>query len=118
MKLSDEHMGTFSDVANSNYEHRIAGFLRKHFPEDLRTEHLDFKNNIHESVLSAESYGFKTERQIAKFVVVAWMLGGEFDAEFPAAKAILLDPHLDPDRKSDKLFQWCESIFEVLEKDD
>ncbi|KHD11469.1 hypothetical protein PN36_29115 [Candidatus Thiomargarita nelsonii] len=72
---------------------------------------------IHEQVSKARSYGLETERQIANYVTTAWLLGQQFDTEFPAAQEMLNSSNYSHDEKSLWLEQWTEQIFATLEEE-
>lgn len=65
----------------------------------------------------AEAYGLVTERQAAAYVTCAWLLGPDFDAEFPAAREMLGSHEHSPDEKAEWLGEWTEAMFAALEQD-
>ena len=117
MQITKEQMEVFSKEGLKEFEERIGDFIQTEFPdgEDIPREEL--MSAIHEQVVNARSYGLETERQIANYATTAWLLGQQFDTEFPAAKDVLTSLEYSSEDKSEWLAQWTESMFTTLDED-
>jgi len=115
LQIRKEQMDTFSQVELTKFEARIADFLYGEFPDAQEIPREEFMPVIHEQVSKARSYGLETERQIANYVTTAWLLGQQFDTEFPAAQEMLTSSEYTRDDKSEWLAQWTTEMFAVLE---
>ena len=62
----------------------------------------------------AVEYGLETEQQALAYIVTGWLLGLEFDAEFPAARFMLASPDYTPAEKADWLENWTVRMFSLL----
>lgn len=62
----------------------------------------------------ARDYGLKSELDIARFVITAWLLGPGFDTRFPAMAQVLNAPQLDPGQKSDFIERICSAVLTEL----
>ncbi len=117
MQIRKEQMDTFSQAELTKFETRIADFLYSEFPDVQTIPQAELMPAIHEQVNKARSYGLETERQIANYVTTAWLLGQQFDTEFPAAQEMLKSSEYTQDDKSEWLAQWTEEMFAALEGD-
>ncbi|WP_069472286.1 hypothetical protein [Candidatus Marithrix sp. Canyon 246] len=117
MQIRQEQMDTFSQAELTKFEARIADFLYSEFPDAPEVPREQLIPAIHEQVTKARSYGLETERQIANYVTTAWLLGQQFDTEFPAAQEMLKSSEYMPDDKSEWMAQWTEEMFAALEGD-
>ena len=115
MQIRTEQMEEFSRAELTKFEARIADFLQNEFLDVQKIPREELMPVIHEQVSKARSYGLETERQIANYVTTAWLLGRQFDIEFPAAQEILKSSEYSPDDKSEWLAQWTTEMFSALE---
>jgi hypothetical protein len=111
MQIRQEQMDTFSQAEITKFDARIADFLQSQFPDAPEIPREYLMPVIHEQVKTARSYGLETERQIGNFVTTAWLLGSQFDTDFPAAQEMLKSSEYTPDEKSEWLAQWTEEMF-------
>jgi hypothetical protein len=95
---------------------RLVEFLREQFPEAQDEPREELKSVVGEQVLKADSYGLKTEQQVAVYVTCAWMFGPDFDREFPAAREMLNSHEYSVEDKVTWLKKWTEAIFSALEE--
>lgn len=116
MQISKEQMDSFSKEAMGEFEEKIADLLQSEFPDAQKMPLEELKPAIHEQVYNAQSYNLETEQQIANYVTTAWLLGQQFDTEFPAAKEILTSSDYTPDDKTKWMVQWTKDMFEALEE--
>lgn len=115
LRIRKEQMDAFQQAAERSYRIRLVHFLRQQFPDAAECEETSLTQEVGEQVLKARSYGFLTERQIANYVISAWLLGRDFDTEFPVVQQ-MLGSELPPDEKSGSLEQFTTELFHQLER--
>ncbi|PYP91717.1 MAG: hypothetical protein DMG65_06635 [Candidatus Angelobacter sp. Gp1-AA117] len=115
MKVRKEQTETLQQAADRDYAMRLLYFLQDQFPDAAEHEQATLREGIRGQIAKARSYGFLTERQIAAYVISAWLLGEDFDHEFPAVQQILR-PGLTPVEKSTQLEQFTRDIFDQLKR--
>ena len=108
MVISQTTMNRFWEVQWKDFEDRVVKHLNRCFPEaSLSFEEPEFRQLIRDSSHRAEYYGFCHERDVCKFIDLAFLFGVDFDRD-PAldwAPAILLDPDYDnPSERIDNLY--------------
>jgi len=108
-------MDAFRRAAEHDYEIRLVRFLQGRFPDAAREPEPSMVEGVRAQVASARGYGLITEQQIATYVTAAWLLGDDFDREFPAA-AELLSSTAKAEEKSDWLAQFTKKLFQQLER--
>jgi hypothetical protein len=74
-------------------------------------------NTIVELLEKAYSYGFEAEDDLAIYIVTAYLLGVNFDREFPAATQILTDPAFSAHEKAQQLQSWTQELLKTLEEE-
>ncbi len=117
MQISKEQMDVFSKGELLKFEERIADFLQEEFSDAQEVPKEELMPAIHQQVNDARSYDLETEQQIVNYVTTAWLLGEEFDTEFPAARKILMSSEHSADDKAQWLAQWTKKIFTILEEE-
>lgn len=98
-------------------EHAVE-FLYENFPESLDEDPEELTETVGDLIEKAESYGLVTEQQVMTYITSAWLLGLDFDEEFPAANETLASKDLTPDEKAEWLAKWTEKIFAALEEEE
>ena len=95
---------------------RLVQFLRNQFPDAVTAPQKELEAGVERQIKQARGHGFLAEQDIATYVTSAWLLGEEFDREFPAVAEVL--ESISPvDEKANWLEQFTETIFRELEKD-
>ncbi len=74
--------------------HRIRKLIWKQFPEALSVPRHELDAQIFRQLQRAERYGLHSENAAATYVMTAWLLGPEFDQEYPAVHDRLSNPQL------------------------
>ncbi len=113
-KFSRERMNS---LGQGIYVERMRRYLYDMFPEseEMPVEKMD--QTILKLTERAQShYGLILETDIAPFIVGAWLMGVDFDEKYLAVKKILSDPNLASFEKSEKLWQFLEDAFRILEE--
>jgi hypothetical protein len=113
--IRKEQMNAFQQATDSIYEMRLFHFLQNQFPDAAREAEVSLVEGIKAQIAKARGYGLLTERQIAVYITSAWLMGGDFDQEFPAAREMLRS-NVTPDDKSDWLERFTEELFDRLEQ--
>jgi hypothetical protein len=115
LKIREDQMDALAESQAELFDERLARFLRGQFPEAADEPPEELRAAVREQVMKAEGYGLTTERQAAVYVTCAWLLGLDFDADFPAALDMLASEEYPPEDKADWLERWAESLFGALE---
>ncbi|RLC19832.1 MAG: hypothetical protein DRI57_06240 [Deltaproteobacteria bacterium] len=113
--IRKEQMDVFSQESLDRFEEEVIDFLQDQFPDAKEESREELNPAVHEQVKKAKSYGLETERQVVTYVTTAWLMGREFDSDFPDAQEILGSPEYSSDDKSEKLVQWTEKMFGGIE---
>ena len=95
------------------FRRRIRDLLRRHFPETREIPARQTDAAISRQIKEGRTYGLWTERQLAIYVLTAFLLGEDFDVKFPAANAVLRSG-LEPDAKVDWVEAWSREMFDTL----
>jgi hypothetical protein len=64
----------------------------------------------------ASYYGFESEADLAIYTITAYLLGVNFDKEYPAANQILTDPAFTATEKATQLQEWTQLLLKTLEE--
>src|SRR5690349_5392044 len=99
-----------------SFESRLVAFLHDTFPDSLEIPLDELHQVIQRLLAKAQGYGFADEAPTAIYVTTAYMLGENFDTEFPAATEILTNLHVSAEKKADWLENWTRRLFEALEE--
>ena len=114
MKVRSEQIAALDQHQSRDYELRLTKFLQEQFA-DAASEPADMLlPEVAAQIQRARGYGLLSENEIANYVISAWLLGKDFDQEFPAAKQVLRAP-ISGNMKAHFLEQWAKQIFEELE---
>ena len=95
------------------FRRRMRDLLRQHFADARAMSARKLDAAISRQTRAARSHGLWTERQLAVYILTAFLLGEEFDTRFPAAGSVL-DSTLPPDAKVGWLEQWSKEILHTL----
>ncbi len=89
LKLREEHMAAFRDLARRESINRTVSVLREKVPDFLAgLSASEAVARVDECYAKAESYGLTTEHQIRDFIAVQAVAGSAFDREPRFADAI------------------------------
>jgi len=100
----------------SLFVERAVSFLYENFPESLDEDPRELTETVGAQLEKADSYGLITEQQAMTYITSAWLLGTDFDTEFPAAQQTLAAKEFSPDEKADWLAEWTEAVFAAFEE--
>lgn len=116
MKIHKDQIATFEQIELTKFGLRIADFLQSQFPDAEEVSQEELLPVIQKQIKNAQVYGLRTEQQIVIYVVTSWLLGEQFDTEFPAAQEMLKSSEYSPADKSEWLVQWTEEMFTILDE--
>jgi hypothetical protein len=115
MKLRKDQLDALNRQQEIDYQVRLTDFLREQFPDAAQEPLNRLRAEVGAQIVRARSYGLFTEQEIANYVLSAWLLGQDFDQEFPAAREVLMAP-ISGNMKSVFLEKWTEELFKTLEE--
>lgn len=118
MIIRNEQFDTMAIPNIADFIQRAITFLYENFPESLDEDTDELTEIVGVLIEKAETYGLVTEQQAMNYIVTAWLLGVDFDKEFPAAEETLNSKDFTPDEKSEWLAKWTEEIFATFEKEE
>ena len=104
--IQKEQMQAFQIHRKEQYVERLVQFLREHFPEAKAEPADEMKQATELMVEKAFFYDLRSERQIARFSVAAWLTGLDFDTQFEEARQILFSGST-PEEKSEMIAEWA-----------
>ena len=101
----------------TSFETRLVHFLHETFPDSLDMLEGELEDAVAGLVEKARSYRMNDEASIAVYVTTAYLLGVQFDTQFPAAAKILNDHSYGAAEKAELLESWTKELFQALEGD-
>lgn len=85
-----------------------AAWMRREFPgAESELEDEDVKVQMER----ARNFGFDCNEDVRAFLLVSWLLGQDFENQFPNASKILLNELMPSHLKASWLLQWCSLLF-------
>ena len=118
MIIRNEQFDAMAIPNIADFIERAIAFLYENFPESLDENTDELTETVGFLIEKAEVYGLVTEQHAMTYITTAWLLGPEFDKEFPAAKETLSSKEFTSDEKSDWLAKWSEKIFAAFEQEE
>lgn len=90
--------------------------LHEQFPEDLPDPgDTALQAFVKSQTEAAYAHGFAKEREVATYVLTAWMLGENFDTAIPSVAECLADATMTAGEKADWLECYTVTLFDVLQ---
>jgi hypothetical protein len=99
------------------FEERVKNYLYETFPDAQDIPNEQMISTVLDLLEKAYAYGFEAEDDLAIYIVTAYLLGVNFDSEFPAAKHILTDPAFSANEKAEQLQFWTHELLKTLEEE-
>ena len=117
MIISISQQSKLAELLDARFIDRMAQMLldRQEPNQQQPIDHL--RLDVKRMVQKAQQYGMNTERDAAGFVVTAFLLGEDFDRQFPAAGPVLQSNALSGEDKAAWLANWTTEMFQTLEED-
>jgi hypothetical protein len=109
---ADQH----EEMGVGRFLNSFTGLLCQTLPEakgSLNTP--DGQRILREQYAKATGYGFRSEREIARYLLTAWLLGSDFDKRYPAMAGILLNRAVPPAQRAADIGRLTVQLFETLE---
>jgi hypothetical protein len=114
LKIRKELFDALNQQHEARYVSRLTNFLRERFPDAAQEPVEKLRPEVTAQIAKARGYGLSTEQELADYVISAWLLGQDFDKDFPAAREVLTAP-ISGNMKAYFLEQWTKQLFEELE---
>jgi hypothetical protein len=107
-------MRAFAKASEDRFADRVVNFFQAQFP-DARVEHRGMlRNFVVGQAARAREYGFRTEIELVTYVMTGWVLGGDFDKDFPAVRAALASETMAAGDKAAWLADFTKKLFRTL----
>ena len=94
---------------------RLMAVLREAFPENPPDDTPEFYAILEGVIARAHHHATFQDRDVARYVCLAYMLGADFDTRYPAANSILTDETRPADERLTLLEFWAGRLVEALE---
>ena len=112
IRLSDSQLNRLSQ---GNFADRMALLLHEKYPDELPDPaDPELRIFIQSQSDKARRHGFCKEREIATYVLTAWILGVDFDTAMPAVAECLATPTMPPAQKADWLEAYTVTLLDTL----
>jgi len=103
-------------IGTGTFSARVQAAVAQQFPDQAAALPEEaFAKEVEDLVQRAGAYGLTDERSAAVFVVTAWLLGEDFDAQYPELKALLQVKALLPMQKSAAMEAFATTLLDALE---
>jgi hypothetical protein len=114
VKIRKEQIAALNTGQAENFDRRMAAFLQEQFEEAAEEPVEELLPVIEAQTEKANRYGLTTEQDVASYVITAYLLGLDFDTEFPAAQEVLT-AQVPAENKAVFLEEWTKEMLETLE---
>jgi len=116
LSIRKEQLQIFHEKSVENFSDRTYDFLCEEFEDIGKENKSEVIDTIKQLIEKGNSYQLITEQQLIIFIITAWLLGKNFDTDFPKANEILSSSNYSPSDKVEWLSKWTESLFKALEE--
>ena len=116
LTIREEQFRALELAQEDRFITRLMDFLRQRFPDSLEMPPDMLMAEMRRQFEKAQYYQIVTEQGVATYVITAWLLGVDFDNEFPAAQEIL-SSNVTPEYKQHWLAEWTAGIFRTFDQD-
>jgi len=113
--IRNKQMDVLADDLEKRFHTRLIDYLKKHFPAAGQAPPASMRATVKEQIAKARSYRLTTERQIATYVIAAWLMGPDFDTKFTAIREILTSSKT-AEQKSKWLADTTKNVFRQIKK--
>jgi hypothetical protein len=115
MRIRPEVYRALAAIPRAEFRRSLVQFLRENFDDAKAMPAPELEGSVDLCLAKSERYGLETGQDAATFTVTAYLLGLDFDRDFPAATDVLLSPVLASPDKAEWLREWTEELFRTLE---
>ncbi|MDD5297912.1 MAG: hypothetical protein PHU46_13470 [Rhodocyclaceae bacterium] len=102
------------NLGHTRFIARLMEVLRLAFPEDPPEDTREVRQTLEEVIARAHHHAIFQDRDVARYVCLAYMLGADFDTRFPAARSILEDQTRPADERLTLLEFWADQMVKAL----
>lgn len=102
------------NLGHTRFIGRLMEVLRLAFPDDPPEDTPEFKAILEGVIERAHHHAIFQDRDVARYVCLAYMLGADFDTRFPAARSILEDETRPADERLTLLEFWADQMVKAL----
>jgi hypothetical protein len=114
--LRSVQLRQMEELSRRSFERRLARHLEESFPEECaRLGDDEVRRMCSQGVDRAQSHGFRSERDICKFLNLIVVFGFEFDRELPWAVEILAVDDPSPERM-ERLYAAALEAAEIADQ--
>jgi hypothetical protein len=107
--------GQMQRIGEQSFLTRMREILAEQFPDQQAfLASPEFEPTVLALVERAASYGLGDEQSAATFVLTAWLLGAEFDTDFPGLQELLAQEDLTAHQKCAALESFAQTLLEDL----
>ena len=104
-----------NQMASERFLDRVTHLLGEHYPaakEALSTAKV--REILRQQYNKAIKYGLRSELDVARYIITAWLLGIDFDTRFKAMNEFLTSPELTPTQKAEAIERTATTLLETL----
>lgn len=104
-----------SNLSSTRFENRLVDILSRGAP--AAATYFATQQGIQalqEQCAKARSYGLKSELEIGRYVISAWLLGSDFDERFPSINEYLRTTRLTPSQKAEAIERIATAVLSEL----
>lgn len=117
MVVRVDQISAMSCVPGAEFVKQIASLLRDYFDDAANEDSEALLAVSQRQVQKAAGYGLDSQGAAASYVITAWIMGEDFDAEFEAASTQLQSAE-SQEHKAFWLGEWTEQYLAALEDDE
>jgi hypothetical protein len=102
-------------LAQRRFQSRLVAAIAEHDSNaEAELQTLEGRKELDRQCKRARSYGLRTELELARYVVTAWLLGANFDTRFPAMQQVLSTNMLQSPEKADAIEKIAIAVLHEL----
>ncbi|MBF0304635.1 MAG: hypothetical protein HQL41_03160 [Alphaproteobacteria bacterium] len=116
LTLGPTQMEELKRAATANFVRAATEFLRARDADASKAQFSDVQALVEAQMEKAFGYGLRTRRQTMAYILTGWLIGGDFDVRFPAARIALSDPDSTAELKTEWLRDWTVELIRRLER--
>jgi hypothetical protein len=116
LKLRPAQMRAFARATEERFVDRTVNFLQMQFPDAREEPRPLLRSIVADQMARARGHGFSAELDLVTYMISAWVLGAQFDEDFPAVSEKLASPGLTPGDKAAWLAEWTQTLLRTLQE--
>lgn len=115
MLVSNKQLEAISGASKERFIDRMASLLKAEFGDAASMPDQSLRAVLKTLISKAQGYGLIVQANIAKYIIVAFLMGEQFDTDFNRARKILSNKGFSENLKMEALQEWTLLVFEQLE---